>query len=157
MIMPWKRFLTVALILATAGNGFAATKGTLAVSAFVLDKGNCSITTPNPLNFGSLNAMTPVLVTKTVDVIVNCKGIGGGNAVFVIDYVNPPTTYVLTHTTPAVTADVIPYSLNLPLTGSAPKNNSNVIVTLTGTIQALDYLNAPMGGYTHTAPIQVMP
>ncbi len=155
--MSWKPFLTIAFLLAAAGNVSAAMKGTLSVSAFVLDKGHCSITTPNPLNFGNLNAMTPTLVTKPVNVIVNCKGTGPGNMTFIIDYVNPPDTYVMNHSTPFPSPDFIRYSLNLPVNGTSPKNNTNTTVTLIGTIQAADYLNAPMGGYTGTAAIQVLP
>ena len=152
----FRALLIFGALFGTSLAAFGATSANLSVSASIVGNGHCTVTTPNTLQFGNLDAFNPANQTATVQIVVNCVGIGNKGTTYVIDYLNPSAPNNLQHTSPA-SPDVIPYSLNLPISGFAAKNNNTYNHTITGTILGNDYKMAPIGGYTDTVTLILTP
>ena len=72
----FRALLIFGALFGTSLAAFGATSANLSVSASIVGNGHCTVTTPNTLQFGNLDAFNPANQTATVQIVVNCVGIG---------------------------------------------------------------------------------
>ncbi len=116
--------------------------------------------TPTAMNFGNLNPANNTDATATSTVTIRCQPPG----------LPSPTLYTLSddsglnsiapgqprmRNTTNMTV-YLPYSFIYTNSGTIPLN-TNVIVTFTGTVRAVDYQNAWVGNYSDTVTVTINP
>lgn len=132
----------------------------VAVGATVLSKNNCSFTTAagSVLNFGNIDPSSASNATASVSLTIRCSGSGN------------PVVYSITSNDGLFSTGAglprlrnatditqfMPYTLNVPLSGSTPKNTSTPI-TITGTITPAGFAGALVGNYADTVVLTVSP
>ncbi|HOI16325.1 MAG TPA: hypothetical protein PK036_08260 [Geobacteraceae bacterium] len=158
--MRCKAFFTILLLAAISSLAIvpvpafgATTTNQMQVSAIILDRGHCSFETPGPylINFNpALNPFAPVERNASVTFRVRCRGIGHGGSTVIVTRSEFNQLYL------EKDSDTIPYNLNLP-TSRPVTNNTPVDITVTATIPANSYSNAPAGSYNDTITINIEP
>jgi hypothetical protein len=126
------------------------------VSAVILDKGKCSLVTDPPYSiiFASvLNPLNPIPHTSSTTLTVNCTGLGNKTSNVVIQRASSGP--LLLKREPNNDASIA-YSLNLPLSRSVTNNNP-VNMTITASISAGAYINAPPGTYRDSILLNIFP
>jgi len=142
-----KVLLTAVLVLAMAGMAFAADNATVSVSASVL--GTCKFTTTSAnLAFGSLDPAVGGNASASATLSFWCTK---GATVTVSD--NKSGTYNLSNGT-----ENIPYSVTYtPASTTGAGKSSPINLTVAGTIQEADWVNASAGTYTDTITVSINP
>jgi spore coat protein U-like protein len=150
------------LVLGVASGAQAADTGPMALSAVVLSKSNCKFksgSTNVAIDFTSVDPTATGPLTKTTSVSFKCAG-SSNNASWSITgnngqhYSSGLGMRRMQHST--VATEFLPYSLNVPASGTAAKN-ADVTVTITATLAAADYQNARMGTYSDTVQLTLSP
>jgi len=157
------RWTRSALALAfLAGVALPAAAGTyaLAASATILSKSSCKFSSSNGLvmSFGTIDPSSSVNATASVNLAIVCNGsasVGvyvissnnglhsGGTGGLRLRHLTNPTAF-------------LPYSLNVPLPGSAPKGVTR-IVAINGTITPASFGNAIAGSYSDVVTLNITP
>jgi spore coat protein U-like protein len=157
-----KKTILAALALAASlaqAPALAAGSHTVTVGAVVTSNHTCRFSTANStLAFGDIDPSSSTNATATVTIGYRCTG-GGATAFWSITTddglhetgVNAPR---MRHTVSA--ADYLPYTLNVPSGGSAPRN-TNQTFTLTGTITPSQFGAARAGSYGDTVVLTLTP
>lgn len=137
----------------------AADTGSLGVSAVVLSKNNCRFNSNAlTISFAAIDPSGGSAVTASGDIVFRCGGssptaswsVTAGNGL----YSTGPGARRMRHASD--TSAFMAYSLNLPTSGTVPKN-TDYTLTITATIQAADFQNAIAGGYSDTVVVSVTP
>jgi spore coat protein U-like protein len=160
LLVPVLRLVPVALALAGAAPALAADSGTLVVNATVLSKSNCKFqsTSTATASFGSIDPSVTSPVTATANLTIKCQGsattaswaITGGDGL----YPSGPGQRRMRHAT--TTTEFMPYSLNLPASGTVGKG-VDYVVTFTATIAPAGFQDAIAGSYSDTVAITLAP
>ncbi len=136
----------ILLILACAGTGDASCRFS---------------STPTPLNFGNLNPANSIDVNATSTVTIRCNpSVGLPNpAPYTISddsglYSLAPGQLRMRNATNI--AVYLPYTFTYATSGIIPLN-TNMNITFTGTVRAIDYQNAWAGNYSDTVTITINP
>ncbi len=148
-------------LLACAVPALAAGTHTLSVGATVLSAGTCKFDTAGPtaLAFG---AVDPTLGNASATATIGYRCTGGGaspNLTWAVGsddgiYETGPGLPRMRHATNL--AQFIRYSLDIPLSGTVPKNTSQTL-TVNGTILATDMENALPGNFADTVVLTMSP
>lgn len=158
------RFVRIAVsscLLLSSGAGMAGS-ASLDVSATVISKHNCLFQgNTSALSFGAIDPLGSGNATATTTVSFVCHGNPHNALAYTVshdggqyDTLAAPSPKMLRQTAPF---DPLPYSLNLtPTNGTAP-TNTQVDITVTGTILATDYQNARAGAYQDIVILTVAP
>lgn len=136
-----------------------AATGTVAVNATILSNSNCRFRPPGAtaaLNFGALDPFNPVDVTRTVGMEVRCGG-PAGNATYLIvddDGLNEsgPGAHRMVNG-----GAFLPYTFSYAPASATIPRNTNSPITITGTVRGIDYQFAPVGTYTDTVTLTIVP
>ena len=137
----------------------AATTQTLAISAVVLSKNVCRFqSTTSALNFGNINPTSASPVTASVTLTYRCNGsdpiatwsVGSDDGLYATGAGQPR----MRHAT--LLTNYLPYTLTFPASGSAPRN-TNLNITVTGTILPASFSAAPAGSYSDTLILSILP
>lgn len=152
-------FAVMAYVITLSVTGHAAT-GTITVTALVLAKNTCSITTGN-LNFdvGALDPDNPVDINVGSSIDFSCSGNAGSTTITVTDddgmYETGIDSNRMRHL--QVATEFIPYSLTITQpSGSIPIGvGQSLGVTLF--ISGADYRNAFAGSYEDTVVVTIAP
>jgi len=153
------RPLLAVLALVTTPLLQAAGSGTLSVTATVLSKSNCKFTSGTAtLAFGSIDPSSTSSATASATFIFKCGG-SAAIATWTVTagdglYSSGPGARRMRHATD--TSEFIAYSLDLPASGTVPKN-VDYTLTVNGTIAPADFQNAIAGAYSDTVAIDVTP
>ena len=146
--------------VAAAGAASAAGGHTLAVGATVLSNSNCRFSNAGPtaLAFGAIDPSGTGNRTATAAVGFRC---GGSVAVAVYSVSSDDGLYESGANAPRMrhATDLtrfLPYSLDLPQSGSVPRN-VNQTLTVTATVLTADYQNALAGAYADTVILTIVP
>lgn len=146
--------------LAVAPAAHAAGTHAVAVGAVVLSKSTCRFDTAGPtaLSFGTIDPSSATDKTATATIGFRCSG-SAGTAVYNITsddglYETGPGAPRMRHATNL--AQHLKYSVNLPQSGSVPKN-TNQAITVTGTVAVADFQNAMAGTYADTVVLSIAP
>jgi spore coat protein U-like protein len=139
---------------------WAASTSSVTVTATVLSKNQCKFsTTTAALGFGNLDSANPINKTVNTSITFRCMG-SSPIASFLINdddglYETGPNANRMRHST--LGAEYIPYSFTLnPRTGNVPKNTLQTL-TISGTVNGIDYQNAATGNYSDTVIITLEP
>lgn len=153
--------LACALCLA-AGPASAAGSQALAIGTTIISSGNCRFQTPGPtlLDFGNIDPSSTSNATASVGIPYRCNG--GGNVATLTWFVSSdnglyetgPGLLRMRHTVNP--ARFLPYALNLPASGTVPKNSTNTL-TVNGTILVADFANAIAGVYVDSVVLTMTP
>ena len=158
---PLARAWALAL-LGSVAPSIVAAAGTHAVevSATVLSQSVCRFTNSGPsvLAFGSIDPSSAGPLVTSVDTTFRCTG-SDPVAIYTIssdDGQNPsgPGQPRMLHSTSP--GQFLPYTLNLPQTGSVPRNVVQTL-TVTGTMTAAQFANASAGTYADTVVLTIEP
>jgi hypothetical protein len=138
----------------------AAGTYSLAIGATVLSKSNCKFTSAagSVLAFGTIDPSTTTNKTASTVLTINCGG-SAATASYSITandglYASGPGQPRLRQT--VTTVDFMPYTLSMPVTGTATKNTATN-VTITGTITVANFQNAIAGNYSDTVVLTLSP
>lgn len=144
-----------------SGTGWALDSSGITVNATILSNSNCRFVPPKSaaINFGILDPTSPVNVTVSSSLTVRCAG-SAPLATFGItddDGLNEtgPNANRMGHS--VVAGQYIPYSLSINPTSATIPRNTNQTITVTGTLNGVDYQNAIAGLYTDTVTLSVLP
>ncbi|MFO7982447.1 MAG: spore coat protein U domain-containing protein [Desulfuromonadales bacterium] len=156
-----KTLLLGGMILAgTTLTGYAAGSAAVSVSATILSKSQCKFNTNTAvINFGDLNPASPVDVTATATLDFVCRG-SAPLATFSFSdddglYESGPDASRMRHAT--LPGEFLAYGLGLdPVSGTVAKNSPQTL-TVTGTIQGIEYGTAMAGAYSDTVTITISP
>jgi spore coat protein U-like protein len=147
------------VIMATIAN--AADSNLVSVTATVITKGNCTFRSRNyTLNFGSLDPVNPIDKSVSTSIIFRCQAQGNAPITFAIKddeglYETGPDAPRMRHATQFT--EYLPYRLTLnPVSGTVPKTVDQTL-TVTGTIQGVDYQDAVAGTYSDRVVITIEP
>lgn len=149
----------VLLLVSAAQVASGAGSVTVTVGAVVLSNHNCRFSTANStLDFGAIDPSSTTNATASVVIGYRCSGGAptafwnitsddglyetGANAPRMRHLVNP--------------SEHLPYSLNMPAAGSAPRN-TNQTFTLTGTITPSQFATAIAGSFRDTVVLTIAP
>jgi len=155
-----RRALALAFLAAAAMPVAAAGTYALAASATILSKSSCKFSSPNGfvMGFGTIDPSSSVNATASVNLSIVCNGSAllafyvitsdnglhsGGTGGLRLRHVTNPTAFM-------------PYSLNVPLPGSAPKGVTRT-VAINGTITPAGFGNAIAGSYSDTVTLNITP
>jgi spore coat protein U-like protein len=154
------RALAAAVALAAAGPVHAAVTYALAASATVISKSSCKINTAagSVLAFGNINPSSALSATASVALTLTCSG-SAPTAVYSLGsngglFSTGPNAPRMRHAT--VATAFLPYTLNLPASGSTPKGTATTF-TVIGTITPADFGNAVSGAYSDTVILSLTP
>ena len=157
----WTRSaLALAFLAGAAMPAAAAGTYALAASATILSKSSCKFSSSNGLvmSFGTIDPSSSVNATASVNLAIVCDGsasVGvyvisrdnglhsGGTGGLRLRHVTNPTAF-------------LPYSLNVPLPGSAPKGVTR-IVAINSTITPANFGNAIAGSYSDVVTLNITP
>jgi hypothetical protein len=155
-------WLAVAACLAVPAGPLAAASNTHAVqvSATILSQSVCRFTNNGPslLAFGSIDPSSAGPQVVSVTTTFRCTG-SAAVATYSIssdDGQNPagPGQPRMAHGSSP--GQFLPYTLNLPQTGSVPKNTVQTL-TVTGTMTSTQYANAAAGTYSDSVVLTIAP
>lgn len=133
---------------------------TLTVSASILSNSNCRFfSPPAALSFGNLDPGNPVDVTVSTTIRFRCMGSAPIATFLITDddglHETAPDANRMQHA--ALPGAFLPYGLTLaPESATVPKNAPQIL-TVTGTVRGVDYLNAFAGIYADTVVITLEP
>lgn len=136
----------------------ASGSNTLQVTAVVLSKNTCRFnSTASALNFGSINPTNPAPVTASMVLVYRCNGsdpvatwsVSSDSGLHELG----PGQYRMQH---SALANYLPYTLAFPASGSAPRN-TNLNMTITGTVYPADFSAAIAGAYSDTVVLSILP
>ena len=143
-----------------AGAATASDSASVAVSATVLSKSNCKLTTATlSIPFGTMDAALAADRVMTATVTFRCLG-SAPIASFLFSsndglYRSGPGQPRMRHA--SVTTEFLPYSLGLsPPTGSIAKGSLGTL-TITGTVTSANLANAIAGSFADTVTITLSP
>lgn len=131
----------------------------VAVAAVVLSKNKCQFgdAGPTSLPFGSIDPSSPSNATATANIGFRCTG-SSATSVYLVtanDGLHAAGgTRQMRHATD--TSEFLKYSLDLPQSGSVPRNTNQILV-VTGTVLAGDFRNARAGSYSDTVVLTIAP
>jgi len=153
-------YLSIATVFAVAKQTIAAGPTVLSVTATVLSKSVCKFQTKaSALAFGNLVPSSGANVTAVTTIGFVCNG-SAPNATFLMTKNNGlngtgPGNNRMRHAT--LLSEFIPYSASLsPSSATVPKGVVQTL-TVTGTVNALDYQNAAIGSYSDAVIITITP
>ncbi|HET7401490.1 MAG TPA: spore coat protein U domain-containing protein [Usitatibacter sp.] len=157
----WTRgALALAFLAGAAMPAAAAGTYALAANATILSKSSCKFNSQNGLvmSFGTINPSASVNATASVNLDIVCTG-SAALAVYAISRDNGQHSggtggLRLRHLTNPTA--FLPYSLNVPLSGTAPKG-INRIVAINGTITPANFGNAIAGFYSDVVTLDITP
>lgn len=156
------RQLGIAICLLMGGGSAFAATNSLGVSGTVISKHNCVFKgNTSTLAFGAIDPLNNSNATATSTVSFVCHGNGSKPVAYVVthdsgqqDTLAAPTPKMIRQTAPF---DLLPYNLSLsPVNGTTP-TNTQIDITVTGTILTNDFQNARPGNYQDTVIITVSP
>jgi hypothetical protein len=155
------RVILAALLVCCASAAHAADRGTLAVSAVVLSKSNCRITSGNALTlaFGTIDPASTSDATVTTTASVRCTGSAtlatfsfqADNGLFPLG----SGKRRMQHGT--VATEFLPYSLAITPTSASIAKGDTQLITITGTITPPQFQDALAGGYSDRVAITLSP
>jgi hypothetical protein len=138
----------------------AADTGTLSITATVLSKSNCKITTGAPisLDFPDIDPSQPGPYTATTTVRIKCGGSAPMATYSASTSVGAhPDARVRRMQNTSAPSEFLPYTISLsPATDTIAKNTPQDIV-VTGTVTQSQYQNAYLGSYSDTVTLSVAP
>jgi hypothetical protein len=157
------RLLGIAVLaagaLAVSGAAFADVQA-LGVSATIISANNCRFNDagPSTLAFGAIDPTSASPATASTGIGFRCTGSSALATFFVASddglYQTGPGQPRMRHNT--VTTEFLRYSLNLPATGSVPKNTAQTL-TVVGTIAPADFANARAGTFADSVVLTISP
>ena len=147
------------LLLGGCAAAHAAGSHTVTVGAVVLSTHNCKFIVPtSTLDFGNIDPSSTANVTATVNIQYRCNG-GAPTAFWTVSSNDGlhATGIGAPRMRHAVTAtEYLPYTLNAPVNGSAPRNTIQSF-TLVGTITPAAFGTAIAGNYGDTVVLTIAP
>ena len=164
LLNPRLRAIAAAILVALAlpCSVAASSSHVLSVGAIVVSAGNCRFNTagPSALSFGAIDPSSSSNATASVNIDYRCTG-GGAAPTVVWGVGSNDGLYKTAANAPRMRHAVNPaaflnYSLNTPMSGTSPKN-VNQTLTVTGTVAAADFQNAPAGSYSDTVVLTIAP
>lgn len=142
------------------GTVSAADTHALAVGAVVLSKNRCMFTNkgPSTLAFGAIDPSAIVDQTASVTTTFRCTG-ASPVATFQVSmdgglFETAPGAPRMRHASD--TTRFLPYTLDVPRIGSAPRNVVQSL-TVTGTLRPAAFENAPAGTYADAVTLTLAP
>lgn len=134
--------------------------GQLLVTAVVLSKSNCSFrTTPTTLAFGAITPTSGTAANASTTIDIRCTGGGSGAATYSLTAANGlyfgSGSRRVRHAT--ITTEFMAYSLNLSPAAATIAKNATQTITITGSIQPVDFQNAAFGSYSDTVVLNLLP
>lgn len=152
-----------ALLLALwVSRAHAADNATVDVSATVVSNSNCRFVPPGAtaaLDFGSLDPLSPVDVTRTVGMVIRCGGPAGNAIYLIVDddglHESGPGSQRMQHAVNA--AAFLPYEFSYSPASATIPRNTNAAITVTGTVRGVDYSGALVGAYADTVTLTIVP
>ena len=111
------------------------------------------------MNFGNLSPANTSDAIATSTARIRCSGGGGGAYPFTPSFSDNNgqngigSQHRMRNT--VNTAEYLPYAITYPVI--AVNRNQTTTITITGTVLAVDYQNAWVGGYTDTVTITINP
>ena len=154
------RLVLAALAAALASAGHADT-GTLAVSAVVLSKSNCIITSGTTLTlpFGEIDPASATDATASVTATLRCNG-SADPATFALtvgdgSHATGPAARRMRHG--LLTTEFLPYSLSASPAFATIAKGATQLITISGTITPAQFQNARVGTYSDTVRITLTP
>ncbi len=152
--------LLIGLLLIFISQSVSADSSGLSVTASVLSKSRCKFQTKaSALDYGTLDPSSGGDATVVTTLGFVCNG-SAPSATFLISQDNGlngtgPSNNRMQHT--VLLTEFLPYSLVLsPTSATVPKGVIQTL-TVTGTINAVDYQNAMIGSYSDTVVISITP
>ena len=154
------RLVLAVLAAALASTGRADT-GTLEVSAVVLSKSNCIVTSGNTLTlaFGQIDPTSTADAPATATASIRCNGsadfatfaitLGPGNHSSAADARRMQHGQVAT--------EFLPYSLEATPAAATIAKGATQLITISGTITPAQFQNARVGFYSDTVRITLTP
>ena len=147
-------------LLAPAPDAKAAAPYGIAVGAVVLSASNCKFRSGagSTLPFGAIDPSSLTNAIASVTLVIRCQGsaatasyaITADNGLYGTGPGQPRMRHAVTPT------EFLPYTLNTPLTGTAPKGvDTNVVIT--GTITPAQFQNALAGNFSDTVVLTLLP
>jgi len=156
---PLARAALLVLALASGGS-IAAGPTSVAVSAVILSNSNCRFATngPTALAFGTIDPSSLTPATTSIGIGFRCGG-SAANATYVITsddglYETGANNPRMRHAT--ILTAYLPYTLNVPGSGTVPKN-TNQVFTLTGTVPVASFAAALAGAYADSVVLTIAP
>lgn len=153
------RAALLALTLAS-GCSLAAGPTSVAVSAVIQSNSNCRFSNGGPtgLAFGTIDPSSLTPVTATVGIGFRCGG-SAANATYAITsddglYETGADNPRMRHAT--IPTAYLPYTLNVPGSGTVPKN-TNQVFSLTGTVPVASFAAALAGAYADSVVLTIAP
>ena len=155
----WRR-LAASCALAVATSAAASGSQAVNIAAVVLGNSNCRFTSASPsaLDFGTIDPSSAANATASVTIGYRCNG---GSAIVTWNIVandglHPagPGAQRMRHATNLT--QYLPYSLNLPTSGTVPRN-TNQTMTLTGTVTPAAFQTAIAGSYADIVVLTIAP
>ncbi len=151
---------SIATLFITAKEGISADPSALSVSGSVLSKNKCKFQTKaSALDYGNLDPASSVDVTAVTTLGFVCNG-STPSATFLMTQDNGlnatgPGNNRMQHT--SILTEFLPYSLALsPSSATVPKGLTQTL-TVTGTVNFVDYQSATFGSYSDTVVITITP
>jgi spore coat protein U-like protein len=154
-----RRLATAALlVLLSATLPAQAATGSLGISATVVSRSWCRLTSSPSLNFGTIDPTSAANAIATANVTFICLGFGGTTYLLWAGDGNHPAGAGLRRMRHAtVTTEYLPYSLSIsPAFGNLPGITGQT-VTVTGTVAPADFRNARAGSFSDTVVITLDP
>lgn len=116
-------------------------------------------TAPTAMNFGVLSPANSTDATATSTVTIRCSAPGPNPYPYTMTdddglYESGPDQNRMQNT--GNPAEYLRYSFTYAASGTVPRN-TNVVFTFTGTVRAVDYQNAWLGGYSDTVTVTINP
>lgn len=132
----------------------------LAVGATVLSNSNCKFRngSDDQLAFGAIDPSSTANRTASANLVIRCAG-SAPTATYLLAsdgglYATGSNAPRMRHATD--TSRFLPYSVNLPQSGTIPKNTEHT-VTINGTVIVSDFANAAAGAYADTVVVTLTP
>ncbi len=138
----------------------AADTDIVTVNATVLSKSNCKFNSAAAaIPFGNLDPANPADKTVNTTITFRCAGSSPMATFFISDddgsYETGPNANRMRHTT--LSSEHIPYTFSLnPTSGTVPKNSVQTL-TISGTVNGIDYQDAVTGNYSDRVIITLAP
>lgn len=157
------RLLGIAFLAASALSDSGAALAdiqTIGVSATIISANSCAFNNAGPtkLAFGAIDPSSVAPVTASKGIRFRCTGSSPIATFFVTSddglYNTGSGQPRMRHTT--IATEFLSYSLNLPATGSVPRNTAQTL-TVIGTIAPADFANAQVGAYKDSVVLTISP
>lgn len=154
------QWMAAGVMLVTAGMAFGAGGQSVSISAVILSNSVCRFDNPpTTLNFGALDPASSADANATTTTRFRCAGNAVIASYLISDddglYETGANANRMRHATNP--AAFLPYSFSYnPVSGNTPKNVWTTL-TITGTITAAAYQPAPVGAYSDTVVLSIVP